>query len=269
MSLIGKLWGLAVASIVTLALGGASPAQAAPIIWIDDIGGVLGKVNIATSTVTVVGNTDHILTDIAFSPAQSLFGITFSALYSINQATAAATLVGPLGVSDVNGLVFGADGTLYGSGLSGGFYSINPATGAATLIGNTGFGSAGDLAFIGNTLFEAVVTSGTSSLITVDPATGVGTLVGTIINSPDLFALIQGSDGNLYGVASTDIYLIDTITGAGTLVGNYGGQGLAEAYGAASRGAGPTPPPPVPEPSSLALLGSALAGFGMLWRRKA
>jgi hypothetical protein len=163
MSFIGRLQGLAVIGI--LALGAAGPAQANPIIWIDDVNGVLGKVDVATNAVTVVGNTGQILTDIAFSPAQNLFGITFSALYSINQATAAATLIGNLGVSDVNGLVFGENGTLYGSALSGGFYNINPATGAATLIGNTGFSSAGDLAFIGNTLFESVVTGSTSSLI--------------------------------------------------------------------------------------------------------
>src|SRR5690349_6001451 len=105
MTIVSKLRGLLVASVLAL---GSFAAQAAPIIWIDDVNGVLGRVDVATNAVTVVGNTGQILTDIAFSPTQDLYGITFTGLYSINQLTAVATFVGNLGPTDVNGLVFGA-----------------------------------------------------------------------------------------------------------------------------------------------------------------
>ena len=68
-------------------------ASAAPILWVDDSSGNLGTVDVATGTVHVIGNTGHILTDIAFDPSGNLFGITFGQLFRIDKNTAAATLI--------------------------------------------------------------------------------------------------------------------------------------------------------------------------------
>ncbi len=67
------------------------------------------------------------------------------------------------------------------------------------------------------------------ALITIDPLTGVGTLVGTtgIIGDigPSVPALATKSTGEMYAVSastSSSLYTVDASTGAGTLVGNTG-----------------------------------------------
>lgn len=71
-------------------------ALAAPVLWVNDTGGNIGTVDVATGTVTVIGNTHQTLVDIAFDPDGNLYGITFTQLFQINKTTAAATLVGNL-----------------------------------------------------------------------------------------------------------------------------------------------------------------------------
>ena len=73
------------------------------------------------------------------------------ALFTIDPTTAAATLVGPLGIN--NGFPFGAmeydasaDRFFIVNGGTGDLLTVNPATGAATVIGNTGQSSVVGLA---------------------------------------------------------------------------------------------------------------------------
>jgi Ca2+-binding RTX toxin-like protein len=195
-------------------------------------------VNLGTGAVTPIGNSGVGLTDIAFSPSKELFGETFTTLYSINQTTGVATAIGDFGGSadELNGLVFSQNGTLYGSGGTG-LYTINTTTGTATLIGNSGlsnFVSAGDLAFVNGTLYEAVTNGSVSDLAKINPTTGAAALVGQVTGDPGLYGLVTGSNGVLYGVDGTNIYSIDTTTGAGTLVQSYNSPSLGAANGAAS-----------------------------------
>ncbi len=221
--------------------------MADPVLWIDDTGGNVGYVDVVTGVATPVGYAGLQLTDLAFSPTEQLYGSTFSALYLVNQLNGAATLVGNFGSGvSINGLVFSPDGTLYGSGGAG-LYTINTSTGAAALVGNSGlpsgFVSAGDLAFLNGNLYESVTDGSVSDLALINPTSGAGQLVGTIVADPNVLGLATGSNGTLYGVDGTNLYTISPTTGSGTLVGSYSNPNLEDAAGAASQIEAVTTPP--------------------------
>jgi hypothetical protein len=73
------------------------------------------------------------------------------------------------------------------------------------------------------------------SLISIDPSTGVGTLIGKFVGTEETMADIDfGPDGTLYGILEADaddLFTIDLTTGAATLVGDAdqstAGSGLA------------------------------------------
>lgn len=226
--------------------------SAAPVLWVDDSSGGLGKVDVATGAVTMVGNMGVVMTDIAFDPSGNLFGISFGTLYSINQVSAAVTPIGNLGTS-LNSLVFSSTGTLYGANTS--LYSINTSTGAASNIGNGGvfYGSSGDLAFVNGNLYLSSTSPVSDSLIKIDKATGIGTNIGPIGVS-NVYGMATNDNVHLYGVAGTSIYSIDALTGQGNFLINYGGHGLGVANGTAFVSE-------VPEPESYLML---LTGLGLL-----
>lgn len=94
---------------------------------------------------------------------------------SSTSALLAAALTGSGGPAQA-ALLYGAEGGLF-SQVN--LYLIDPTTGAVTsTIGPIGFGVTG-LAFdpIPGTLFGVTTTSGDRQLITIDPATGAGTVV--------------------------------------------------------------------------------------------
>ena len=77
----------------------------------------------------------------------------------------------------------------------------------------------------------------------------------------------------LYAVNGTNVYSVNPATAVLTLLFDYSlaenGQNLTAATGTAFMAEGPPPPPPAaPEPASIALLGSALVGFGILRCRR-
>jgi len=247
-----KKW-LATAAFTGLMCGSAT---AAPILWVGDGDGTLGKVDVATGVATVIGQMGATMTDIAFDPSGNLWGITFGQLYQINPTTAAITLVGNMGGASKNALVFGADGTLYAAGGNA-LYTVNTATGASTLIGSGGYNSSGDLAFIGGQLY---LSSAGDNLFRINTATGAGTLIGAIGFS-SVFGLATDNNVDLYGITGQNVLGINTTTGAGTLLVNYAGTTLGAAFGSAFLSEAGGGNGTVPEPSGLALLGLALAGL--------
>ena len=71
------------------------------------------------------------------------YAVAFDTLYRVDLATGQATLIGPVGFNDVDGLAFGPDGTLYGaadatagsgSGISDLLIRIDTNSGAGTLV---------------------------------------------------------------------------------------------------------------------------------------
>lgn len=230
-------------------------ATAAPIMYVHDERGNLARVDVQTGSVDMIGNMGVVMTDIAFDPTGLLYGISFTTLYAIDAATAGITAIGSHGISSGNALVFGSDGTLYGAGnTTTNLCTLDLATGAGASIGNMGFTSGGDLAFHAGNLYLA---SGSSHLVNVDPADPTLSAAVGAFGVSDVFGLATGDDGNLYGVAGTQIFLVNTATGAATNAVNYGGQGLFGAYGQAfytEAGA-----EQAPEPATIILLGMGAA----------
>lgn len=178
---------------------------------------------------TLMGYTDvGYITDIAFSANNFLYGITFTALYHLDPYSAEGTYIGSTGFSNLNGLVTSPEGIIYAANTSyGQFIRIDENTGRGTLIGEfgTGLSSSGDMIFADDgTLYATLNRSGFANawLATVDPDTGVATLIGDI-GFGDVWGL-SIRDGIMYGVTpSGQLLEIDPASGAGTLLGTDAG----------------------------------------------
>jgi hypothetical protein len=127
-------------------------------------------------------------------------------------------------------------------GLSGTLYTVDPGTGASTPVGPIGYAVTGLAWDPGtSTLFGSTANNDATapgSLITINTATGAGTVVGSYVLSSETMADLTFSGGVLYGWAepnSDDLYTINTSTGAATVVGNSGlstfGAGLGASPG--------------------------------------
>ncbi len=160
---------------------------------IRDLGLIQGLSNISIDGLAIIGTPPDC------TAAGQICGAAFngpdgpSVLYSIDKGTGTAAMVGPIGVERVSGLAFNSAGTLFGAG-------------------------------------ERMDGSSAGVLITIDPATGLGTEIGP------LFGLVQSfmtdltfrhSDGVLFGhtEAGETVITIDTATGAGTVLPNGHGNG--------------------------------------------
>lgn len=214
----------------------ASPAAAQNVteLYVHDAQGQLAVVDVASGQVTIVGDMGVVMTDIAFASDGRLFGLDFTTVYEIDPRTAVVAAIGSHGISDGNALVFGADGTLYAmGGSSNQLYEIDPTTGSASSLGTAGVFSAGDLAFLGGELY---VSSSSHTLVRIDLGPPVaGATVGGF-GFFDVYGLATSDAGVLYGVAGTQIFGVDPLTGAGALLSDYSGQGLDIAYGSSFQG---------------------------------
>jgi hypothetical protein len=137
-------------------------------------------------------------------------------------------------------------------------FTIDPGSGASTNLGDIGFSSAGDLAFNGGEFFLA---STSNELVRIELGTSpTGTAVGPF-GFVDVFGLATGDDGILYGVAGTQVFSVNTMTGAGTLVSSFSGQGLTTGFGSSFITEA------IPEPSTVTLVATGLAALAIRRRR--
>lgn len=237
-----------------------SVVNAEPIIYVNDLWGQLGKVDVATGSVTLIGSMGTVMTDIAFDPSGNLWALSFSNFYKVDPTTGNATLVGNHSIPDGNALVFGQDGTLYAAGNSStSLYTINTSTGQATSIGSIGYYAAGDLAFLDGDLFLTTTSDhlvriglgGTLNVTDVGPL-GISSVLG----------LARGDDGVMYGVSGIQILTINTSTGQSAFQRNYNFDNLGNAYGASFISEA------TPEPSSITMLGIGAVSVLIYARRQ-
>ncbi len=241
----------------------ALSAQAA---YLSTSRGGLYQYDINQGTTTYIGRTGPGMTDIAMA-SNRLYGITFSAFYSIDVNTGHSSLIRNVGWLGLNALVGSPDGSnLYTASYSGQFGQLSD-TGQYSLIGSLGsyegraLRSSGDMAFGADGTLYATVNNGRGDyLATIDVDTGQATVLGDIGYSA-VYGLVF-LDGTLYGTtADQNLIEINQTTGQGTHVTRIVGIELGAIWGATGGPSGATP-----EPGTLLLLSSAM---GMvLWRRR-
>jgi hypothetical protein len=166
----------------------------------------------ATALVTVIGSFNagpvnssgvpSTMADIGFDSAGNLYGVGSIGgpqLYSINTATAQATVIGSTGLTSTTGggLAVSPGGIFYGTPTASRYGTYDSVTGAYTNITNpakpTGGGAYGALDFDGSVLYGLNVGSGSpppTALVTIDPTTGTVTAVGNSAMSLDAIAFV-------------------------------------------------------------------------------
>jgi hypothetical protein len=205
-----------------------------PIIYIADLSGRLGTVELATGKVVALGNLGRQLTDITFCPNQKLYGVSFTHLYEITRSPLTLRQIGSFGSLGINALTCDRQNRLIAhSNTVSRLYRLSLTTGAATLIGNTGvYRSAGDLVFHEQDL---LLTSTANSIVDLNPANG--SVQGNVFHGiSNLYGLISIGPNELIGCAGTNVYRVNRTTGATSLLGNYVSAGLGSCAGAAFNG---------------------------------
>ncbi len=193
----------------------------------------LVRIDAATGAATTIGSTGLTqIVDIAYDRgAGVMYAYTVGAdLYSLDLQTGAATLIGAqTGVIPEGGLAFDAVmGRLIANSASD-VLGVHTATGARSVIGPFGTSDTdiSGLAFDGSGRLVALAKNGTleDTLLSIDPMTGQGTLiggmgvssasgVGGLAYSPELGTLFMSDGGSLYAV--------NPATGAASLIGVHG-----------------------------------------------
>lgn len=178
----------------------------------------------------IVGGGSDQITDIAIDKTGQLVGISFTSVYRIDPATAAATRLSQNLTGMFNGLSFvpadqlgmtGPDVLVATRNADGGVFRIDPMTGATSPIGNMGgFSSSGDLVSVAGfgTLQTADNGLGSDRLVRLAPNTFAATPIGTDIGFADIWGIAYWKD-KVFGFTDSGQFItIDPQTGVGTLV---------------------------------------------------
>jgi hypothetical protein len=133
--------------------------------------------------------------------------------FSTNPINGKSTRIGkagPLGDMD-----FRDDGTLFG-GWSKGLMRIDTTTGAATVVAPWGANVPSPIVSLSfspsGVLYGMDLPQASSRLYTIDPATGVATVVGAL--GFRAYSLSFGPDGTLYAGRGDGVYTVNSATGA-------------------------------------------------------
>jgi hypothetical protein len=209
-------------------------------------------------TWTIVGSlagTSYFAGDFVGGDFSTLYVVSYdnNNLYAIDTGTAVQTQIGtttPPAGQTFSGLTGTPDGTMYGlvtDCSASSLVTVDIATGATTNLGDlAGVGCGIDLAYNTNDDMIYIVELLTDSLYKVDPATMTVTLVGSLGVGANY---AQGMDyeedsGVLYWAAYTtsgELRIIDTTTGASTLVGAFPGGAEVDSFAFATGGQSDVP----------------------------
>ncbi len=158
---------------------GTCSIQARTLVAITDAGGRLQRIDPDTRIVTDIGplGVAYAFGDCAFDSADATLymvdGRGARALYRVNIATGAATLVGVHGITDMFALGYHPpSNALFGAAGDGNLYRINTSTGAATLVGQTGRDDINGLVFDSKRNVMIGLTAGGTILFSIDVTTG-------------------------------------------------------------------------------------------------
>ncbi|HXW91674.1 MAG TPA: hypothetical protein VEK33_14080 [Terriglobales bacterium] len=223
-------------------------AAAGPTIYVTDASGHLATITLGTYSVHILGSEGVVLTDIGFSPKDGqLYGVSFGAFYRLNRETGKATLIGELGISDANALVFDGQGVGYTEGFeSSELYTIDPKTGHVSPVGSTApFKSAGDLTFYNSGLVlsgysqSSLTRTTPDTLVLLDPKTA-RPLAYAELKITNLFGIVCTGKDLLFGFAGTSVYELfpgkENIEQRAVLLKDLSSTGLSQIYGAAYDG---------------------------------
>ncbi len=138
---------------------------------------VLGDITAAIGAVVPTG--------LAFDfTTLTMYATAANNLYTVDLSDGTPTLVGAMGTTTSIWLVIDNDGLAYAADISDdNFYSVDLTTGGATLIGplgvDLGFAQEATVNPETNEIFMAAYTGGgTGGVYSIDPVTGMGTLIG-------------------------------------------------------------------------------------------
>ena len=186
------LGGLAVEPVLTPA--SAQTPDTCRLLGSSGIDEALFEIDVQTANVTVVGNVGSPLTGLARNPRTGvLYGVTVGPpnqrdLLRIDPSTGAASTIAPISASirAVPDITFRADGTLFGwVETSDDLATISKETGDTTIVGDAGIGTAGTgLAFTNDGTLYLTGNRSSGQLRTVDPSTGLTTVVADLSNAP-------------------------------------------------------------------------------------
>ena len=241
----------------------AAKSFASPVIYYQEgFTDNLWTFDVTTGTSTFVGDMgiSQDSMGLTFDAMGDLYGFDRSSqsLYSIDQTTALATLIGASSIgaedltSDLNGGFYATFGGL--------LYSINGSTGAASAIGNLGAGTMDGLSV--NPLTGELWGVDSGSMYTIDTTTGLATFIGSSVASE---TIAFASDGTLYTHDSNGtFYSLDTTTFSETVLGTTSFDLVFASAVAPSV----TPPNDVPAPNVLLMLLCSISGWAAIKRIK-
>lgn len=177
----------------------------------------LYDIRIPSGQAKVIGPTKTQLTDIALHPNNTLYGIAFGALYTVNQQTGNATLFKSLQAMSLNGADVNPNNNVFY--VSGGtaLYALDPQNGTIAFAQSfpNGRTSSGDLAFIGARMVGTANGQGGDDLVEFDLANKTAKVLGPVGYSCVWGLAAYGM--TLYGLTCEGrILSIDTNSGKGS-----------------------------------------------------
>ncbi|MCX6625859.1 MAG: PEP-CTERM sorting domain-containing protein [Acidobacteria bacterium] len=254
--------------LVFLAVSFALGLSAGPVLQVGTATRQFGYLDVATGGFTLAGITAATPVGLGQAVAGDPFFVDdVSDLHRVDPATAALTNVGPtgLGLSIAAGL---APGILFGVDYANNLYSINTATGNATLVGATGLA----LIALTDTFYNALAGDGANLyyIFELSGSTNIASslyLLNTASGAATLVGFTGASDiegagfsnGVLYAFTGAGgIRTVDLASGASTQTGTYAAPGIGSVWAATQA---------VPEPGPLWLLSVGLGALAFLRRR--